>query len=359
MTTTDGVYANGRLIDTGDCSGPRSARNVLGHPDVDAAVLETARGGILREGLGFDRCDVAVVTNIGEGDHLGMNFINTAADLAAVKRVIVQNVSADGTAVLNAADPLVARMARFCSGQVTFFAAQSAAHPVMAKHRAQGHRVIYRENGEIIAAEGKTVIRLPLREIPLTDNGQINFQVENVMAAVGAAWALGIDWAQIISGLSTFHSDASMVPGRFNRFNYRGATLIADYGHNADAIRALADTIHDMPGKRRIVVISGAGDRRDDDIRRQTRILGNVFDHVILYEDACQRGREDGEVVKLLREGLSEAHQVKEIDEIKGEFLAIDTALSRLQTDDICLILVDQVEAALRHIQQRVATAVS
>jgi cyanophycin synthetase len=133
MTTTDGVYANGRLIDTGDCSGPRSARNVLGHPDVDAAVLETARGGILREGLGFDRCDVAVITNIGEGDHLGMNFINTSAELAAVKRVIVQNVSPEGTAVLNAADPLVARMARYCTGNVTFFAGQSAAHPVRAE----------------------------------------------------------------------------------------------------------------------------------------------------------------------------------------------------------------------------------
>ena len=147
------------------------------------------------------------------------------------------------------------------------------------------------------------------------------------------------------------------MPGRFNRFDYKGATLIADYGHNPDAIRALADTIHDMPAKRRSVVISAAGDRRDDDIRRQTRILGNVFDHVVLYEDACQRGRTEGEVVSLLREGLHEAHQVKEIDEIKGEFLAIDTALAKLQPGDICLILVDQVEEALAHIQQRIAEA--
>ena len=324
-------------------------------------MLETARGGILREGLGFDRCDVAVITNIGEGDHLGMNFINTAAELAAVKRVIVQNVSAEGTAVLNAADPLVARMARFCTGNVTFFAAQSAAHPVMAKHRAQGHRVIYRENGanganaEIVAAQGKAMFRLPLKDIPLTDNGQIGFQVENVMAAVGAAWALDIPWDAIVAGLASFHSDADTVPGRFNRFDYKGATLIADYGHNPDAIRALADTIHEMPAKRRSVVISGAGDRRDDDIRRQTRILGNVFDHVVLYEDACQRGRNEGEVVALLREGLAEAHQVKEIEEIKGEFLAIDAALAKLQPGDVCLILVDQVEEALAHIQQRVA----
>ena len=227
----------------------------------------------------------------------------------------------------------------------------------MAKHRAQGHRVIYRDNGEIIAAQGTAMFRLPLKDIPLTDNGQIAFQVENVMAAVGAAWALGIPWDAIIAGLASFNSDADTVPGRFNRFDYKGATLIADYGHNPDAIRALADTIHDMPAKRRSVVISAAGDRRDDDIRRQTRILGNVFDHVVLYEDACQRGRTEGEVVSLLREGLHEAHQVKEIDEIKGEFLAIDTALAKLQPGDICLILVDQVEEALAHIQQRIAEA--
>lgn len=177
------------------------------------------------------------------------------------------------------------------------------------------------------------------------------------MAAVGAAWALDIPWDAIVAGLESFYSDADTVPGRFNRFDYKGATLIADYGHNPDAIRALADTIHEMPAKQRRVVISGAGDRRDDDIRRQTRILGNVFDHVILYEDACQRGREDGEVVALLREGLNEAHQVREIEEIKGEFLAIDRALARLEAGDICLILVDQVEAALAHIQHRVTEA--
>ena len=140
MTNTDGVYVDGRQIDSGDCSGPRSARNVLLHPDVDAAVFETARGGMLREGLGFDRCQVAVVTNIGAGDHLGLNYITTVEDLAVLKRVIVQNVAPDGYAVLNAADPIVAAMAATCPGQVIFFAADRQ-HPVMATHRAQGRRV--------------------------------------------------------------------------------------------------------------------------------------------------------------------------------------------------------------------------
>ena len=355
MTTTDGVYVNGRRIDTGDCSGPRSARNVLSHPDADAAVLETARGGILREGLGFDRCDVAVVTNIGEGDHLGMNYIETADALAAVKRVIVQNVSLEGMAVLNARDPLVVRMAPYCASNVTFFANHDASHAVIAKHRAQGHRVIFRDGEDLVAAQGKAMFRLPLAGIPLTDHGRIGFQVENVMAAVGAAWALkALTWDAIASGLASFHSDADTVPGRFNRFSFRGATVIADYGHNPDAIRALAETVREMPASRRSVVISGAGDRRDEDIRSQTRILGEVFDQVVLYEDACQRGRADGEVMALLREGLGEASRTTAIQEIHGEFTAIDVALDGLRANEVCLILVDQVEEALAHLRARV-----
>ncbi|HZW12942.1 MAG TPA: cyanophycin synthetase [Noviherbaspirillum sp.] len=360
MTGTDGVYiSNVRenkqvmdRIDTGDCSGPRSARNVLMHPDVDAAVFETARGGVLREGLGFDRCNVAVVTNIGEGDHLGLNYITTVEDLAVVKRVIVQNVAPNGTAVLNAADPMVANMAGVCPGSVTFFA-KDVHHPVMASHRAQGRRVVYVDGDAIVASEGKDSYRIALADIPLTRNGMIGFQVENAMAAIGAAWGLGLDWDTVRAGLKTFVSDAQSAPGRFNLFSYNGATLIADYGHNPDAIAALVKAIDSMPAKRRSVVISGAGDRRDIDIRRQTEILGDAFDSVVLYEDQCQRGREDGEVVKLLREGLSNAKRAKSVKEIKGEFLAIDTALADLSEGDLCLILIDQVDEALAYIGQR------
>lgn len=355
FTGTDGVYVNGRRIDTGDCSGPKSARNVLMHPDVDAAVLETARGGILREGLGFDRCHVAVVTNIGEGDHLGMNYINTAAEIANVKRVIVQNVAPSGMAVLNAADPLVAKMAKVCPGQVTYFA-RDVQHPIMAKHRAQGQRVIFVQDQHIIAAEGKKEFHIPLSSIPITANGMISFQVENTMAVIGAAWALNISWDVISQALSSFVSDANNVPGRFNLFTYRQATIIADYGHNPDAIAALSETISQMPAKKRMVVISGAGDRRDQDIRKQTEILGQHFDHVILYEDQCQRGRADGEVVAILRQGLSDSKIVKKIEEIQGEFKAIDSAFSQIEAGDVCLVLVDQVEEALAHIQSKISS---
>ena len=354
MTNTDGVYVNGRRTDSGDCSGPRSARNVLLHPDVDAAVFETARGGVLREGLAFDRCAVAVITNIGMGDHLGLAFINTVEDLSVVKRVIVENVAATGMAVLNAADPMVVAMASACPGAVTFFA-QDVHHPVMATHRVQGKRVVFVEGGDIVLAEGSKEIRLPLAAIPLTRNGSLGFQVENTMAAVGALWALGQDWDSIRAGLSSFVSDAQSVPGRFNLFDYRGATLIADYGHNPDAIIALTQAVDALPARRRLVVISGAGDRRDVDLKRQTELLGDAFDEVILYQDACQRGRADGEVIGLLREGLSQAKRTTHIEAINGEFVAIDAALSRLQAGDVCLVLIDQVEAALAHIAQRVA----
>jgi cyanophycin synthetase len=324
------------------------------HPDVDAAVFETARGGVLREGLGFDRCNVAVVTNIGMGDHLGLSYISTVEDLAVVKRVIVQNVAPNGMAVLNAADPMVANMAPSCPGSVTFFAKDSH-HPILATHRARGRRVLYLDGDAIVAAQGKNAHRIPLAQIPITRNGTIGFQVDNAMAAIGAAWALNIKWETVHAGLNTFVSDASSTPGRFNLFSYRGATLIADYGHNPDAISALVSAINNMPAKRRSVVISGAGDRRDDDIRQQTQILGDAFDEVVLYEDQCQRGRMDGEVVALLREGLANARRTKSIKEIKGEFAAIDTALAGLSKGDLCLILIDQIEEALEYIAKRAA----
>jgi len=356
MTNTDGVYVNGRQTDSGDCSGPRSARNVLMHPDVDAAVLETARGGMLREGLAFDRCQVAVVTNIGMGDHLGLNYITTVEDLAVLKRVIVQNVAPTGYAVLNATDPIVAAMAANCPGQVIFFGLDSH-HPVIATHRAQGKRVLFVDDDQIVAMQGNHSVRIPLSDIPVTRGGAIGFQIENAMASIGAAWAVGVSWQTICKGLATFVSDSNAVPGRFNVFDYKGATLIADYGHNPDAIKALVQAVTNLPAKRRSVVISGAGDRRDEDIREQTRIIGEAFDEVVLYQDACQRGRVDGEVLALLRQGLEGAQRTQHIDEIHGEFLAIDRALERLKSGDLCLILIDQVEEALAHITQRVNSA--
>ncbi len=359
MTSTDGIYVGARRIDAGDCAGPKSARNVLTHPDVDAAVFETARGGLLREGLAFDRCKVAVVTNIGVGDHLGLSFITTVDDLAVLKRVIVQNVAPDGMAVLNAADPIVAPMADNCPGAVTFFAANRH-HPVMATHNAQGKRVVYVEGNAIAAAEhGAVVQRIPLETIPLTRKGTIGFQVENAMASVAAGWALGLGWGAIRAALGAFASDTQDTPGRFNVFSYRGASVVADYGHNPDAIQALVRAVEAMPSRRRTVVISAAGDRRDEDIRRQGQLLGDAFDEIILYQDQCQRGRADGEVIALLRSGLANARRATGIQELRGEILAIDTALAQCRPGDLCLLLIDQVDTSLEHLARRVAEASS
>jgi cyanophycin synthetase len=352
MTNSDGVYVGKRRIDTGDCSGPRSARNILLHPDVDAAVFETARGGVLREGLAFDRCDVAVVTNIGMGDHLGLSYISTVEDLAVVKRVIVQNVAPHGTAVLNAADPMVVKMAGACPGSVLFFALDPNNH-VLATHRVQGRKVVFVDGGDIVAAEG----RVPRAAGRHPDHPQRHDLLPGRerdglhRRGLGAGARRG----DHPPGVATFVNDAATAPGRFNVFDYKGATLIADYGHNPDAILALVQAVESMPAKRRSVVISGAGDRRDEDIREQTRILGKVFDDVVLYQDECQRGRADGEVLALLQQGLVDAPRTRDIVEIRGEFLAIDTALGRLQPGDLCLILIDQVEEALEHIAKRIA----
>lgn len=355
MTNSDGVYVAQQRIDTGDCSGPRSARNVLLHPDVDAAVFETARGGVLREGLGFDRCDVAVVTNVGTGDHLGMGFVSTVEHLAFVKRVVVDNVSPEGVAVLNAADPMVAAMADNCPASIIFFASDRN-HPLLATHRAKGQRSVYVDEGAIVLAEEGIEQRIALTSIPLTCDGAIGFQIENTMAALAAGWALGLSWETLRKGAASFINDTHSAPGRFNMFSYRGATLIADYGHNPDAITALVQAISALPANRRSVVISGAGDRRDVDIRRQTEILGDAFDDVILYEDMCQRGRNDGEVLALLRQGLKNASRASHVQEVHGEFLAIDTALERLREGDLCLVLIDQVEEALAHIGRRIGS---
>jgi cyanophycin synthetase len=368
MTNSDGVYVGGLLsehrIDTGDCSGPKSARSVLAHPDVDFAVLETARGGVLREGLGFDQAQVAVVTNIGIGDHLGLNFIHDVAGIAKVKQVIVDNVATKaggGWVVLNAADPLTLAMAENCAGNVLLFASTPLC-PALQSHRRRGSRVLTLDptGQSIIAVEhNQTVASIALSEVPFTKNGALGFQVENALAASAASWCVDLSWDAIRQGLQTFINDAASAPGRFNVFDYKGATLVADYGHNPDAIQALVDAVKALPGNKRSVVVSGAGDRRDEDISEQTRILGKHFDEVILYEDACQRGRQDGEVLALLRKGLDNAERTRNIDEVHGEFKAIDLALGRLQPGDLCLVLVDQVEEAVEYLRSVSAPSVS
>ncbi|HVC93539.1 MAG TPA: cyanophycin synthetase [Pirellulales bacterium] len=355
MACTDGIFIAGRRIDTGDCSGPQSARAVLLNPKVDAAVLETARGGILREGLGFDRCDVAVVTNLAEGDHLGVGGAETLEDLARIKRCVVEAVAADGTAVLKGDDPLVAAMAQKCAGSVIFFA-QDENHPVIGSHRDRGERVLFVREGRVVASEGpRETVVAELARAPLTHGGRIGFQVENTLAAVAAAWALGTTWQDIRDGLESFVGGLSQVPGRFNMLAIGETTVVLDYGHNSSALAAVVEAVEQCPHLRRSVVYSTAGDRRDEDIVRQGELLGDTFDHVILYEGRYKRGRADGEIMALFRRGLETGGRVAEVREVQGALAALEFGLHTAQPGELLMIQADAIDETVRFLQDYLA----
>jgi cyanophycin synthetase len=347
MTCTDGIYVEGRRIDTGDCSGPKSARAVLAHPRVDAAVLETARGGILREGLGFDLCDVAIVTNVGEGDHLGLNGIDEVRDLARVKAVPVRAVSARGAAVLNADDPLVVEMAKLCRGTVVFFS-RSSSSTVLTQHRAAGGTVVTVIDGQLVIARGRQVTQIArVDQLPLTVGGRVGFQIDNLLASVAAAHWLGIPVEAIRLGVRTFTSDVASAPGRFNVLTHQGSTIVLDYGHNSSALLALNEALSKFPHKRRKVVYTAAGDRRDVDIKRQAQLLASFFDEIYIYEDQCTRGRSEGEIIRLMREGFVNAARSPRVLQAPGEMAAIGAAIAQLQPGDLLLCQIDQVEETL------------
>ncbi|MHB8973713.1 MAG: cyanophycin synthetase [Pirellulaceae bacterium] len=357
MTCSDGIYVGNRRIEVGDCAGPQSARAILMNPSIDVAVLECARGGILREGLGCDECDVAVITNIGEGDHLGIGGVETLADLARVKRTLVKAVSAGGTAVLNAMDSLVVAMAPYCAGSVTYFALDENL-PLLRNHLSTGGRAVFVRAGSIIMADGaheRVVARLT--DVPLTRHGRIMFQVENVLAAVAAAWGLGVDDNIMRRGLATFDSNFELVPGRFNVVEVNGATVVLDYGHNPSAMRALAQALDHFPHARRVCVMSAAGDRGDDSIMRQAELMANACDEFILYETAaCQRGRADGEIFQLLRRGLAKGNRAARFREISGELPAIEAALKELRPGLLLLVIHDKVDRSLEFVTRYLQT---
>jgi UDP-N-acetylmuramyl tripeptide synthase len=359
MTCTEGIYIDGQRIECGDCSGPLSARMILSDPRVDVAILETARGGILRAGLGFDRCDVAIVTNIAEGDHLGIGDIETVEQLARVKRTIVDVVAPDGHAILKADDPLVAEMASYCPGSVVFFA-RDGQHPVIVEHRGRGGRSAFVRDRRIILAEGPQEIPLvSLENVPLTHGGLVGFQVENALAVAAAAWVLGVPCEAILAGLETFVADFEHTPGRFNLFDFNGATVILDYGHNTSSLASLLETFEPLPHKFRSAVYSAAGDRRDSDMIRQAELLGDAFDRVILYEEEnCIRGRAPGEINAIFRKGLVGRRRVKHIEEVQGAIAALEHALASARLGELLLIQVDLVDETMELMRRHLESGV-
>jgi cyanophycin synthetase len=344
MCCTEGIYIGSRRIMRGDCSGPRSARAVLQHPEPRAAALEVARGGILREGLGFDRCDVAVITNIGEGDHLGSSDINTTQELAWVKSTVVWTVARHGSAVLNAQDPLVVEMAKYCEGSVVYFARQED-HPVIVAQRRQQGRAAFVRDNSLILAEGDTETPvIDFTDVPLTQGGRVGFHVENALAAAAAAWAVGVPIEEIGAGLRTFSPGMDHVPARFNLLDIDGRTVILDYGHNTSALARVLEVLEKFPHARRAIVYSAAGDRRDSDIVAQGEILGNAFDRVYLYEDTYLRGRPPGEICFLFRQGLARGTRVRDVFDIRGGLAAIETALATSEPGDLIVLQPDLID---------------
>lgn len=347
MTCTDGIFLNGRRISTDDCSGPISAGLVLMNPKVDVAVFETARGGILRAGLGFDRCHVAVVTNIADGDHLGQSGVETAEDLAHVKATVVRAVSPEGAAVLNAADPLVASMATDCPGRIVYFALDGD-NPVIARHRNSGGAAVFVRDREIVIAEGASEeVLLGLEQVPITFQGRVGFEAENALAALAGAWALGVPKPELVERATSFTTGIDEVPGRMNVFSLRGGTVILDYGHNAAALRAMTAAMEAFPHRRRSAVYAMAGDRRDSDLIHVGELLGNAFDTVVLYDPYTIRDRAPGEIPALIRQGVERGARTREIVDVPNPAEALRAALDRVEYGDLLVMQPDDIDEAI------------
>jgi cyanophycin synthetase len=303
MTCTDGVYINREPILRGDCSGPKSAQAVLLHPHVEVAVLETARGGILREGLAFDECLVGVVTNV-TADHLGLDGIDDLEKLARVKQVVIEAVSHNGAAVLNAEDPLVAEMAAATEAREIYFS-RMRDHHIMAAHLAEGGAGVYVQDEMIVLATGDHEVELvELARVPFTLGGKLSFQVQNALAAVAAAWGAGLNPAMIVRALTTFETDSATTPGRFNHMIQDGVEVILDYGHNPAALRALGEAIGALEPRHTVMAFTLPGDRRDEDIIESTVLTTGYVDAYVVYDSLDRRGRAPNEVANLIRSHL-------------------------------------------------------
>ena len=371
MTSTDGILIDARTIRRGDMSGPRSASVVLQNPSVDFAVFEVARGGILREGLGYERNDVAVVLNV-TGDHMGLGGITTLKQLSEVKRVVVEAVPRSGTAVLNADDQLVAAMSRACSGSVIYFSLDPDSERVK-RHTDRGGRAVGLERGRngdmIVLRHGRKSMPLVWSHLlPATFEGRALMNVQNALAAAGAAWAAGAHLHDIRQGLRTFSTSYFMAPGRLNLFELDGFKVLVDYCHNPPAMRALGDFVERLaapaPGSasaamagRRIGVIATAGDRRDPDIRELGAAAAPHFDSIIVREDRVTRGRERGETAALIEQGVREAMfdgtRCADVRIITDELEAVRAALDEAREGDLVVVCVDYANEVWKELQRR------
>jgi cyanophycin synthetase len=355
FTTTDGVYLQNRLVMEGDMTGPFAANIILTNPTVDVAVLETARGGILRAGLGFDEADVGVVLNVSP-DHLGLRGIHTIEQLADVKSVIPAVTKREGHAVLNADDPLVYAMRERTGADIVLFSASEyGENEVVPDHVSRGGIAVVVEQGAFVIRRGR--LRIPIaaeHDVPLSLGGAARFQRQNVLAAIAAAYVQGMRYDGIRAGLLSFFPSPSTTPGRLNLIRVRGGgRVLVDYAHNAAAIEGLVDFVWHTPAAKRYCVLTVPGDRRDDDIRAAGRLCAR-FDRVIIKEDIDRRGRRRGEIAELLTEGLVDGGlDPSRIEVLYEEGEAVNRGLDLLGEEDLLVIHADKVPGTLAIVRER------
>jgi len=354
LTTTDGVYIDGQRTVEGDMTGPVSARMVLSDPQIDIAVLETARGGLVRAGMGVPEVDVGAVINV-QSDHLGLKGIDTLEQLAQIKRVVVE--VARECAVLNADDPNVLKMSGYTDAKVICYVTMNPAHPLVREHIRAGGRACALEagiNGHMITLydKGSHIPLMWTHLIPATLEGRALHNVQNAMVAAAMAFSLGIKLDPIRNGLRTFDSTFFQAPGRMNMFSEHPFKVLMDYGHNAHAVGVMADLVQrlDVVG-RRIVVLAGPGDRRDEDLRAIAEAVAGKFDHYICRRDDGLRGRDGDEVPRIIAEAL-QAHgvAVAAISRISDEQQALDAALRMGEPGDLILVFADALTRSWKQI---------
>ena len=344
LTTTDGVHIDGRRIVTGDCTGPWSSQLVLKDPTVDFAVLETARGGILRSGLGFDYCDIGVVTNVA-ADHLGLRGIDTVEELAFVKALVLEVVKDGGYSVLNAEDPSSLQIRDRARGQVAFFALDGG-NTVLAEHVAAGGTAATVRDGVItVHHHGTEVPLLNVNSIPATFQGRATTNVANALVAGLCAFLSDVKVDDIRQGLKTFDSSFHLAPGRLNLIAVRDFHVLIDYAHNPPAYRALVEFLGKLNVGRKIGVLAAPGDRRDQDLFEVGAIVGPVFDHFLLKEDADLRGRQPGEITGHLAAGIRSTGVADDrIRQLRPETEAVHAALEMARRDDLVVITAEKIK---------------
>ena len=351
-TTSDGVYIQNQLMMKGDCTGPISSAFVLKDPTVDFAVLECARGGILKNGLAFQHCDVAIVTNVA-ADHMGLGGINTIEQMAKVKAVVPETVFPHGYAVLNADDDLVFAMAKDLKCNIALFSMDEN-NPRIQEHCKKGGLATVFENGFVSILKGTWKIRvMHVKDIPITFEGKATHNIANTLPSVMATYLYKtITINDIKTGLQTFIAGSNTTPGRLNFFHFKNFTFLADFAHNPHGLNLLCDFIGKLDYKYKVGVISGTGDRRDEDIRELGAISARFFDELIIRCDKNLRGRTAEEIISLLQEGINEVNPNIPQQVIANENLALEHIYNNPKPGALYTIMCDVVAGALDKIKE-------